>query len=81
MQRKIRDIAGNPLVSFHLDQRERRVVPMECRTALVDRFPDRIREQYDEKYEVTAAADSTVDELEAKFSACPHLDPTRVRAW
>jgi PPOX class probable F420-dependent enzyme len=81
-QWKVRNVAGNPLVSFHLDQRDRRVVSMECRAARVDRFPDDVRAQYNEKYEATAAAmGSTVEALEAKFSACLHLDPMRVRAW
>lgn len=81
-QFKVRNIAQNPLVSFHLDQRGRRVVSMECRAVCVDHFPDHVRAQYNEKYEATAAAmDSTTDELEAKFSACMQLDPTRVRTW
>lgn len=55
---------------------------MECRAACVDRFPDHVRAQYNETFEAIAAAmDGTVDKLEATFSLCLHLDPTRVRSW
>jgi PPOX class probable F420-dependent enzyme len=81
-QGKVRNIARQPLVSFHLDQRGRRVVSMECHATRVERFPDRVQADFVSKYEATVAAfGSTQAEREAQFSACLRLDPTRIRSW
>ena len=81
-QSKVRNIADHPAASFHLDQRGRRVVSMECRATRVEQFPAAVRARYNEKYEAAAAAaGSSLDEQESRFSACLRLDPTRVRSW
>ena len=81
-QLKVRNISQHPLASFHLDQRGRHVVSLECRAVRVEQFPASVRASYGEKYEAAAAAaGSSLDEQEARFSACLRLDPTRIRSW
>ena len=79
---KVRNIANEPLVAFHLDQSGRRVVTMECRAEVIDDLPGAAAAEYRRKYEaMSEMAGRSLEELEAQFSVCLRLAPTRVRSW
>jgi PPOX class probable F420-dependent enzyme len=83
---KVRNIRGNPLVSFHLDGDGHggAVVTIDARAQVLaaDRDPARLTSylaKYDEAIRTGLA--TTPEELSRQFSTAIVVTPTRLRSW
>ncbi len=83
---KIGNVAGNPLVSFHLDGDGRGgdVLTIDAEAELVGDDVDQERVQaYLAKYDdpIRNQLATTPEELSKQFSAALRITPSRVRSW
>jgi PPOX class probable F420-dependent enzyme len=84
---KVRNLAANPLVSFHLDgdgDAGGAVLTVEGSAQVLSGDPDAERIQaYLAKYEesIRAGLNTTPERLRAQFSTTILITPTRVRSW
>lgn len=81
---KLRNIADNGRVSFHLDTRPGgNVVTIEATAEQTDEFPAAVREAYGAKYHsaITQELRSDEEAMMAAYSVSVRLTPTRVRGW
>jgi PPOX class probable F420-dependent enzyme len=83
---KVRNIAANPLVSFHLDGDGEggAVVTVDARAEVLSADPDAARlAAYLAKYDQTirTGLNSTPEQLRQQFSTAIRVTPSRVRSW
>ena len=81
---KLRNIAGNPRVSFHLDTTHGgHVVTIEAEAEQVEDFPPEVAKAYRSKYVpvIERHLRSDLAAFERQYSVSLRLTPTRVRGW
>ena len=81
---KLRNIAANPRVAFHLDTTHGgHVVTIEAEAERVDGFPSEVAAAYRAKClpAITERLRSDLETFEQGYSVTLRLRPTRVRGW
>ena len=80
---KVRNVAGNPRVSFHLNSVDGgNVVTIDGTAQPVDTWPDAVREVFADKYrQGIKTVGGTLEAMEADYSVTLRLTPTRARTW
>ena len=82
---KLRNVAANPHVSFHLDSDGYggAIVTLEGTAELMESLPAPVEDAYFAKYEDTIRnrMGSTPEELRRSYSRVVRIVPNRIRAW
>jgi PPOX class probable F420-dependent enzyme len=82
---KLRNIAANERVSFHLDDDGRGgdIVSVEARAEALPETPSALFDKYVAKYGALMRdlLEATADDLAATYSVTVRLSPARLRAW
>jgi PPOX class probable F420-dependent enzyme len=82
---KLRNIASNERVSFHLDDDGQGgdIVSIDGRADVLDEPPKALFDKYLEKYQVLIrdSLESTTEDLAAAYSVTIRVSATRVRTW